>query len=84
MIKNLLSGSLEDEAKAAGAMPYLDLILALEPGSPPERFARARLRQTLGDKTGATEDVQWLLDNGGELPPGVRDQLQSWLQSLAE
>lgn len=84
MIKNLLSSALEEESKAGTAMPYLDLILALEPESPPERFARARLRQTLGDKPGASEDVQWLLDHGGELPPGVRDQLQGWLRTLAE
>ena len=85
MIKNLLSSALdEEEARAGSAMPYLDLVLALEPESPPERFARARLRQTTGDKSGATEDVRWLLESAGDLPPGVREQLKGWLQSLAE
>jgi serine protease Do len=84
MIKNLLGAALDGNEPAAEAMPYLNLVLALEPGSPPERFARARLRQTEGDKAGAREDIQWLLDNGGALPPGVMEQLEQWHQSLRD
>lgn len=84
MIKNLLSGALDEAEPAERALPYLNLVLALEPESPPERFARARLRQTSGDKAGARDDIQWLLDHSGELPPGVRGQLEQWHQSLRE
>ena len=84
MIKNLLASALDEEEKAQSAMPYLNLVLALEPQSPPERFARARLRQTSGDKLGATADVRWLIDNAGELPEGVRGQLERWLESMGE
>jgi S1-C subfamily serine protease/regulator of sirC expression with transglutaminase-like and TPR domain len=84
MIKNLLASALDEEGRAQGAMPYLNLVLALDPQSPPERFARARLRQTSGDKPGATEDVRWLIENAGELPEGVRGQLERWLASMEE
>ncbi len=84
MIKNLLSGALDEPEPAERALPYLNLVLALEPESPPERFARARLRQSAGDKPGASADVQWLLDNSEALPPGVRGQLEQWQQSLRE
>lgn len=84
MIKNLLASALDEEGKAQGAMPYLNLVLALDPQSPPERFARARLRQTSGDKPGATEDVRWLIENAGDLPEGVRGQLERWLESMSE
>ncbi len=85
MIKNLLSMALDEEGTGeSGAMPYLDLVISLAPESPPERFARARLRQSSGDKSGAREDVAWLLANTDDLPPGVRGQLEGWLQSLAE
>lgn len=84
MIKNLLSGALEEAEPAERALPYLNLVLALEPESPPERFARARLRQSAGDKPGASADVQWLLDHSEALPPGVRSQLEEWQRSLRE
>jgi serine protease Do len=84
MIKNLLSAALDEAPAAPQALPYLNLILALAPESPPERFARARLRQTEGDKSGAREDVQWLMDHGDDLPPGVREQLQDWHRSLRD
>jgi serine protease Do len=84
MIKNLLSAALDDEDAANQALPYLNLVLALAPESPPERFARARLRQTEGDKSGAREDIQWLMDHGDDLPPGVREQLQEWHHSLRD
>ncbi len=84
MIKNLLGSALDEPEPAERALPYLNLVLALEPESPAERFARARLRQTSGDKAGAHDDVQWLLDHSGELPPGVRGQLEQWQQSLRE
>jgi serine protease Do len=82
MIKNLLAVALDEDEKAPGAMPYLNMILAIAPNSTPERFARARLRQTSGDKVGATEDVRWLIDKSGELPEGIREQLEGWLRSI--
>jgi hypothetical protein len=28
--------------------------------------------------------VQWLMDHGDDLPPGVRQQLQDWHRSLRD
>jgi serine protease Do len=82
MIKNLLSQALDAESPAREALPYLNLYLAINPESASERFARARLLQASGDRAGARQDVAWLIGNGGELPPGIREQLQTWLKSL--
>ena len=82
MLKNLVSLTMEDAMPSRDSAPYVNLVLALEPGSPAERFARARLREMDGDKTGAREDVGWLLENGEQLPPYLYQQLDRWYQSL--
>ena len=43
------------------------------------------MRQRLGDKVGAREDVTWLIDNfPANGPPELMQQLDRWLQSLRE
>ncbi len=91
MIRNLLSSaeSAWDEehqprAKAAtDPLPYLNLILAVEPASLPDRFARAVLRDLRRDKNGAKEDVGWLVKNlPDETPPEQAERLSRWLEAL--
>ena len=82
MLKNLVSLTMQDAMPSKDSAPYVNLVLALEPASPAERFARARLRELDGDKPGAREDVGWLLENGEQLPPYLYQQLDHWYQSL--
>jgi len=42
---------------------YLDLILALAPDEPMERWSRAMLRYKSGDSPGAKQDFKWLLEH---------------------
>jgi serine protease Do len=42
------------------SIPYLDLILAIDPASTAERFNRALLRSRVGDPIGAREDLDFL------------------------
>lgn len=93
MIRNLLRNAQEDENGASGArakaaadsMPYLNLVLAIDPDAMSERFARAVLRDNRGDKTGAREDVGWLLDHAPDtIPPDQLDRLRRWFDSLGE
>ena len=93
MIRNLLRNAQDAEEEAAGAhvksaadsMPYLDLILSLDPSSLPERFNRAVLRDSRADKRGAREDVGWLLEHLPEgTPPEQADRLRDWFDSLAQ
>lgn len=82
MLKNLVSLTMEDAMPSRESAPYVNLVLALDPNSPAERFSRARLRELDGDKSGAREDVGWLLENGEQLPPYLYQQLDRWYQSL--
>jgi serine protease Do len=43
-------------------LPYLDLILTIEPNSPRERLNRALTRARTEDAAGAREDLEWLLE----------------------
>src|SRR5262249_60632737 len=61
MLHNLLRFPRE-ERDAKGMLRYLDTILTIAPDSAEERWMRALLRNTDGDKTGAKADVSWLLE----------------------
>lgn len=93
MIRNLLRNAqeMEEEAKQArkannsDPMPYLNLLIAVDPDSMSERFSRAVLRDTRGDKRGAREDVSWLIAHPPEdLPADQRERLNRWFESLSE
>ena len=45
---------------------YLDAILTLAPASPEERVTRALLRAQSGDRRGALEDADWVLEHRPE------------------
>ncbi len=85
MLRNLL-GVLFDEARPPReSLPYLDLVLAIDPKAATERLTRAQLRQRLGEKAAAREDVGWLIQNFPEDgPPELIQQLDRWMQSLKE
>lgn len=84
MIRNLLGPLLESRSPAREALPYLDLVLALDPDAGRERVSRAMLRERAGDKRGARLDVGWLWEH---LPEGSRENqremLEQWMERLA-
>ena len=85
MLRNLMSSAFEDSHSFRESLPYLNLLLAIDPQAAPERLTRAQLRQGLGEKSGAREDVSWLIKNFPEDgPPELMQQLDRWMQSLRE
>lgn len=85
MLRNLMSSVFDDSRSLRESLPYLNLVLAIDPQSAAERLTRAQMRQRLGEKTGAREDVTWLIDNfPADGPPELMQQLDRWLQSLRE
>jgi regulator of sirC expression with transglutaminase-like and TPR domain len=84
MIRNLLGPLLESRSVAKEALPYLDLVLTLDPEAARERVSRAMLRERAGDKRGARLDVGWLWEH---LPEGSREEqremLEQWMERLA-
>ncbi len=85
MLRNLMSSVFEDNRSLRESLPYLNLLLAIDPLAAPERLTRAQLRQRLGEKTGAREDVSWLIENfPADGPPELMQQLDRWMQSLRE
>ena len=85
MIQNLLAPSMETRIPSKEGLPYLDLLLAINPDLHRERLSRAMLRETAGDRKGAATDVRWLLEH---LPEGLRDEqiemLGQWLERLGK
>jgi serine protease Do len=67
MLQNLMNLASNDK-DADAMLRYLDVSLALAPDSGPERWMRAVLRFRGGQKQGAREDVDWLLEHE---PAGV-------------
>jgi regulator of sirC expression with transglutaminase-like and TPR domain len=61
MLQNLLRIAQHQES-TADSLRYLDLIVALAPDAPLERYSRALLRLRAGDQPGAKQDLKWLLD----------------------
>jgi regulator of sirC expression with transglutaminase-like and TPR domain len=85
MLRNLLGTSFDETRSVRDSLPYLDLVLAIDPKAAVERLTRAQMRQRLGEKTGAREDVSWLIENFPEDgPPDLLQQLDRWLQILRE
>ena len=85
MLRNLMSSVFDDSRSLKESLPYLNLVLAIDPQSAAERLTRAQMRQRLGEKAGAREDVTWLINNfPSDGPPELMQQLDRWLQSLRE
>jgi serine protease Do len=85
MLRNLLGATLDDETAAKDALPYLNLVLAVDPDSAMERLTRAQMNQRTGDKAAARLDVQWLIENFPEEGPvELREQLERWLRQLRD
>jgi serine protease Do len=66
MLRNLAGRAQENEVNA---LAYQEVIVALLPEDPQERFNRAMLRFRHGDRRGAKEDFEWLLE---KRPPELR------------
>ncbi|WP_395718200.1 trypsin-like peptidase domain-containing protein [Prosthecobacter sp.] len=85
MLRNLLGSSFDETRSVRESLPYLDLVLAIDPKAAVERLTRAQMRQRLGEKAGAREDVSWLIENFPEDgPPELMQQLDRWMQSLRQ
>ncbi|MBB5030702.1 trypsin-like peptidase domain-containing protein [Prosthecobacter vanneervenii] len=85
MLRNLMSSVFDDSRSLRDSLPYLNLVLAIDPQAAAERLTRAQMRQRLGEKAGAREDVGWLIQNFPEDgPPELMQQLDRWMQSLRE
>ncbi len=83
MIRNLLGRAMSSENAAKEAMPYIDLLLTIDPEAFRERFTRARLREVSGNRTGAAEDLDWLLEHPPEgLDEPQRVALETWRDKL--
>jgi S1-C subfamily serine protease/regulator of sirC expression with transglutaminase-like and TPR domain len=80
MILRLLYNLTSFSKKPEQSLPYLDLILTLDPDSPGERLNRAFTRMRTGDKPGAKEDLKALLESA---PAGLDLQrIDALYQSL--
>lgn len=85
MLRNLLSSTMEQESAVKETLPYLDLVVALEPDSSVERLTRAQMNQRLGDKVAARTDVKWLIENfPASGPDELKNQLDDWLHHLTD
>jgi regulator of sirC expression with transglutaminase-like and TPR domain len=85
MLRNLLGTSFDETRSVRESLPYLDLVLAIDPKAAVERLTRAQMRQRLGEKAGAREDVSWLIENFPEDgPPELMQQLDRWMQTLRQ
>jgi len=67
MLRNLL-GVAQRGGTASETLRYLDVIVALNPDSAPDRLNRARVQMQRGDGAAAKVDLQWLIEHE---PPGV-------------
>ena len=85
MVANLRGDALESPSSAKQALPYLNLLIALDPADLRSRLMRGKAREISGDRPGAREDVSWLKENPPpDLPDEQRIFLERWLQSLRE
>lgn len=86
MVHNLLGFTQGDNRlPPPEAIPYLSLLIALEPDDMGSHFQRAAARSSTGDHVGAREDLKAILDN----PPPSMDEdqlrdLHSMYQRLGE
>jgi regulator of sirC expression with transglutaminase-like and TPR domain len=80
MFHNLLNVA-QAERDSAGALRYLDGIVAVHPQAVEERGMRAVKRYQGGDLTGALADVDWLLENKpNEIDLARVKQMKSFLE----
>jgi serine protease Do len=80
MLNNLL-GVAQKERDVPSMLRYLDTLVLLDPTSARDRGIRAIVRAQSGDKAGAIEDVDWLLE---KQPEGVDlDRLREFRQTLS-
>jgi regulator of sirC expression with transglutaminase-like and TPR domain len=79
MLNNLL-GVAQKEHDSPGMLRYLDALVLLSPSSARDRGMRAIVRAQSGDRDGALEDVDWLLEKE---PEGVDlERLRQFRQAL--
>ena len=80
MLRNLI-GITNGGETPQGGIHYLDALIAVSPDAAAERLNRALLRAQSGDKTGAKDDITWLLDHDA---PGLdSNRLRELYRSLA-
>ena len=65
MLQNLM-GLARDAEDPAGMLRYVETMVALAPDSGSDRWYRAILRFQTGQKAGAQEDVEWLIQHSPE------------------
>jgi len=83
MIRNLMSSQTESNSPATQSLPYLDLVIALDPETQSERLTRALLLEKIGDQKGAIQDVEWLLSHlPDDLSENLKETLERWLQRI--
>jgi regulator of sirC expression with transglutaminase-like and TPR domain len=81
MLHNLLNVA-EHEKDTDGMLRYLNVLVAVEPDAAQQRGMRAFLRHKAGDRAGALQDVDWLLEHR---PEGLDvEALQKFRRSLTE
>ncbi len=79
MLRNLL-GFTQQEQSLAQSLPYLDLLIALNPNTANLYLERAWIHLRSGNTEGARTDLRWILDHE---PPGVNlSRLREALESL--
>lgn len=82
MLRNLIDIEVNRKQTPEKAENYLELLLAIQPDAPYERFQRAILRVQSDKIKGAKEDLDWLLEHR---PPGLDYlRLEEFRESLAE
>lgn len=62
MLRNLESAAFDME-EPEKVLPYLELLVALDPEDPYERLKRGMLRARVQNRDGAREDFSWLLEH---------------------
>ncbi|MBL9114835.1 MAG: trypsin-like peptidase domain-containing protein [Verrucomicrobiaceae bacterium] len=85
MTRNLM-GEIDDQSPPSEQQAgYLSLQIALMDHAPGERVLRAIYRSKNGDKSGARDDIRWLIQNTGDSIGEARlNELHTWYESLEE
>jgi regulator of sirC expression with transglutaminase-like and TPR domain len=79
MLSNLINVA-QKERDTAAILRYLDALVTVDPESPRDRVMRAMVRARSGDRPGALEDIDWLLQKE---PEGVDvDELRKFRRTL--
>jgi serine protease Do len=79
MLNNLLNIA-QSERDSASILRYLDALVVVDPSSARDRVMRAMVRARAGDRQGALEDIDWLLEKE---PDGVNlDRLREFRGTL--